>query len=203
MNYLVGLTGGIGSGKTTVADMFAELGVRVVDTDIISRQLTQPGGAAIPEIRTLFGADVIDGYGALDRNRMRELVFSDPAKKALLENILHPLIFAQTKQQATAPSTAPYTLVVVPLLFESGRYASWLQRTISVDCPEETQISRTMLRSNLEEKAVRAIMDQQLSRTERLRRADEVIRNAGDLNDLKMQVVGIHRRLSILATESD
>lgn len=203
MNYLVGLTGGIGSGKSTVADIFATLGVRIIDTDLISHQLTQAGGTAIPALRDAFGPEVIDAQGALDRGKMREIVFNDPAKKKRLETILHPLIFAETRLQAASPTQAPYSLVVVPLLFESGRYADWLQRVITVDCPEESQIARTMQRSKLDEPAVRAIMAQQFSRQERLALSDEVILNNGSLDDLKMQVIGIHCRLSELATESD
>ncbi len=203
MNYLVGLTGGIGSGKSTVADVFASLGARIVDTDLISRQLTQAGGAAIPAIRAAFGATLIDADGSLDRGSMRELVFGNPAEKKRLEAILHPLIFEQTQKLAASPTDAPYTLIVVPLLFESGRYAGWLQRVITVDCPEETQVTRTALRSNLDETAVRAIMAQQLSRAARRKLADEIIDNNGSLDDLKMQIVGIHRRLSALAAESD
>jgi dephospho-CoA kinase len=203
VNYLVGLTGGIGSGKSTVADMFAALGVRIVDTDLISHQLTQADGAAIPAIRDTFGPRLINAQGALDRGKMRELVFGNPAEKKRLEAILHPLIFAQSKQLAASSTDAPYTLVVVPLLFESGRYADWLQHVIAVDCPEESQIARTTQRSNLDEPAVRAIMAQQLSREARLTLADEILVNNGSLDNLKTQVVGIHRRLSALATESD
>ncbi len=203
MNYLVGLTGGIGSGKSTVADMFAALGVRIIDTDLISHQLTQAGGEAIPALRNTFGAHIINAQGALDRSRMREIVFSNPDDKKRLEAILHPLIFAHTKQQAASPTDVPYTLIVVPLLFESGRYADWLQRVITVDCPEESQIARTTQRSKLDEPAVRAIMAQQLSREERMALSDEVILNNAGLDDLKKQVVGIHHRLSALAAESD
>jgi dephospho-CoA kinase len=203
VNYLVGLTGGIGSGKSTVADLFAALGVRIVDTDLISHQLTQTGGAAIPAIRNTFGTQLVTDQGALDRSRMRELVFSSPEEKKRLEAILHPLIYAQTRDQAASASEAPYTMIVVPLLFESGRYTDWLQRVITVDCPEEAQIARTTQRSRLDEAAVRAIMAQQLDREARLTLADEVILNSGSLDDLKTQVVGIHRRLSALAAESD
>lgn len=203
MNYLVGLTGGIGSGKSTVADMFSALGVRIIDTDLISHQLTQTDGAAIPAIRDAFGTHLIDAKGALDRGKMRELVFGNPAEKQRLESILHPLIFALTKQQAGSFTEAPYTLIVVPLLFESGHYASWLQRVIAVDCPEESQVARTTQRSKLDEPAVRAIMAQQLGREARLALSDEVILNNGSLDDLRKQVVGMHRRLSCLASESD
>ncbi len=122
MNYLVGLTGGIGSGKSTVAQLFAALGARIVDTDLISHQLTQANGAAIPALLQAFGTTFIDAQGALDRARMRELVFTDRAAKERLEAILHPLILSQTREQATSPTDAPYTLIIVPLLFESGRY---------------------------------------------------------------------------------
>ncbi|MDO8925834.1 MAG: dephospho-CoA kinase [Sideroxyarcus sp.] len=203
MNYPVGLTGGIGSGKSTVADMFATLGVRIVDTDLISHQLTQAGGAAIAAIRNAFGDQVIDAQGALDRNKMRELIFGNQEEKQRLEDILHPLIYARAQQQAAAPTDAPYTLIVVPLLFESGRYAGWLKHVITVDCPEDSQIARTAQRSKLDATAIRAIMAQQLSREARLALSDEVIHNNGSLDYLKSQVVGIHRRLSALATESD
>jgi dephospho-CoA kinase len=203
VNYLVGLTGGIGSGKSTVADLFAAQGVRVVDTDLISRQLTQADGAALPAIRAAFGAEVIDADGTLNRNKMRELVFGNPAEKKRLESILHPLIYEQTRQLANSGTDAPYTLVVVPLLFESGRYTDWLHRIITVDCPEETQLFRTMQRSHMDEAAVRAIMAQQISRTERLALADDIITNNGPLDDLKAQIIGMHRRLSALAAESN
>lgn len=203
MSYLVGLTGGIGSGKSTVAALFAAQGVRVIDTDLISHQLTQSHGEAIPLIRKAFGDGAIDSHGALDRGRMRQLVFAAPAAKLKLEAILHPLILARSRELAAEPTAAPYTLVVVPLLFESDRYADWMDRTLAVDCPEESQVARTMQRSQLSETEVRAILAQQLGRTERLRLADEVIRNDGTLDNLKSQVDGIHRRLSALAAESD
>lgn len=203
MSYLVGLTGGIGSGKSTVADMFAALGARVVDTDLISRQLTQASGAAIPAIRAAFGTEFIDADGVLNRNKMRELVFGNPDEKRRLESILHPLIYERTRQLANTATDAPYTLVVVPLLFESGRYTDWLHRVIAVDCSEETQISRTMLRSHMDEAAVRAIMATQFSRAQKLVLADEIITNDGTLDDLKTQIIGMHRRLSALAAESN
>lgn len=203
MNYLVGLTGGIGSGKSTVADMFAAHGVRIVDTDLISRQLTQPGGAAITAIRNGFGDDFIAADGSLDRGRMRKLIFAERASRLRLEAILHPLILAQVRQQASLPTTAPYTMIVIPLLFESGGYAEWLHRVIAVDCPEATQIARTVQRSGLDEVTVRAIMAQQLGRTERLQKADDIIRNEGSLDELGKQIAAMHRHLCQLAAESD
>lgn len=203
MSLLVGLTGGIGSGKSTVADMFATRGARIIDTDLISHQLTQAGGQAIPAIRDRFGSDFIDATGALDRGKMRKHVFASHTEKQLLESILHPLILAQTKQLAASATDAPYTVIVVPLLFESAHYAGWLDHVICVDCSEETQIARTLQRSKLDEQAVRAIMAQQLSRSARAHLANEVIHNDGSLPDLEEQVVGIHHRLSVAAAERD
>jgi dephospho-CoA kinase len=195
VNYLVGLTGGIGSGKSTVAHLFAALGARIVDTDLISHQLTQASGAAIPAIHETFGAEFIDAQGALDRARMRQLVFTDTAAKLRLEAILHPLILVQTREQASAPTDAPYTLIIVPLLFESDHYRDWLNRVIVVDCPEQLQIERTMRRNGLSEPAVRAIMAQQIDRTRRLQLADDIISNDGDMNALREQVKKLHDRL--------
>jgi len=190
-----GLTGGIGSGKSEVARLLVELGARVIDTDEISRQLSARDGLAIPEIGEIFGANYITAEGALDRARMRQLVFSDPASKMRLQNILHPMILAETKTRALMPSLAPYTLVVVPLLFESMRYRNWLQRVIVVDCPETGQIRRTMQRNGLDETAVRAIMAQQMTRAMRLHLADEIVHNDGDLDALKIEVAQLHQRL--------
>ncbi len=195
MNYLVGLTGGIGSGKSTVAHLFGALGARIVDTDLISHQLTQANGAAVPAIRQTFGAEFVDAQGALDRARMRQLVFADTAAKQRLEAILHPLILAQTREQAIAPTDAPYTLIIVPLLFESDHYRDWLNRVIVVDCPEQLQIERTIQRNGLSEAAVRAIMAQQIDRKRRLQLADDVISNDGDMDTLREQVKKLHDRL--------
>jgi len=194
-HYCHGLTGGIGSGKSTVARLFADLGARIVDTDLISHQLTQAKGAAIPAIQKAFGTEFVDTEGALDRNKMRELVFVDSDAKRRLEAILHPLILSQTRALAATITEAPYTLVIVPLLFENGRYRDWLHRVIVVDCPENQQIERTTQRSGLTEPAVRAIMRQQLDRTRRLQLADEIIRNDGSMDTLREQVRELHSRL--------
>ncbi len=195
MNYPVGLTGGIGSGKSTVAGLFAELGARIVDTDQIAHQLTQSNGAAIPAIRVAFGAEFLDQHGALDRARMRELIFADTSAKQRLEAILHPLILERSRELASSPTEAPYTLIIVPLLFESGHYREWLRRVIVVDCPVELQIERTVRRSGLGVAAVRAIMAQQLDRARRLALADEVIHNDVDLDALRAQVEKLHASL--------
>ena len=203
MSYSIGLTGGIGSGKSTVAALFKECGVTVIDSDAISHQLTHPGGGAIAAIRAAFGAGYIDASGALDRQKMRQLVFSDPAAKQRLEGILHPLIHAQMLAQARVANTSPYLLMVVPLLFETQNYLELVQRTLVVDCAESTQVARAMQRSGLGEQEVRAIMAQQISRIERLQRADDIIQNDGDLQSLRQQVEQSHRHYLALSAGSD
>ncbi|KAF0206581.1 MAG: dephospho-CoA [Gallionellaceae bacterium] len=202
-HLLIGLTGGIGSGKSTVAALFAQLGVRIIDTDELSRNLTQSGGAAIAAIRAAFGAEYIDASGALDRSKMRARVFSNPAEKARLEAILHPAILEQVKRLAANPTAAPYTVAVIPLLFQISGYRDWLQLTLAVDCPEDTQIARTMQRSGLSKPEVQAIMAQQTPRPQRLQLADDVIHNDADLSALTEQVAQLHKRYLTITAGSD
>ncbi len=192
MSYRVGLTGGIGSGNSAVAALFREQGIAVIDSDAISHQLTQAGGAAIPEICAAFGAPYVEAGGALNRVKMRALVFSDPGARKRLEAILHPQIRAEMLAQAEAAAAPPYLLLVVPLLFEAPNYRELAQRTLVVDCAEETQVARTMQRSALSAAEVRAIMAQQMPRAERLRLADDVIHNDGGMDELRRQVLQLH-----------
>ena len=203
MTVSIGLTGGIGCGKSTVAALFRESGATVIDSDAISHQLTQPAGAAIEPIRTAFGADYIDASGALDRARMRHLIFSDAAAKQRLEGILHPLIRTQMLERIRTGGTAPYFLLVVPLLFEARAYHELVQRTLVVDCDEAAQIARTMQRSGMSEPEVRAIIAQQMARTERLHLADDIIRNDAGMDTLRPQVEQLHLRYMALSTGSD
>ena len=191
MVYCVGMTGGIGCGKTTVARFFAELGAGVVDTDDISRQLTAADGAAMPAIRATFGADFVDASGALVRAKMRQLIFTDPAEKARLEAILHPLIRTQV-EAALAQVRAPYVLLVVPLLLETRQYLPLVQRVLVVDCLEADQIARTMARSQLSQAEVQSIMCNQLTRSERVRQADDLLVNGGALEALHSAVQKLH-----------
>lgn len=202
-HLLIGLTGGIGSGKSTVASLFEKLGVRIIDTDEISRNLSNFGGKAIPQIIDTFGTDFIDSAGALNRSKMREYVFANKTAKARLEAILHPLILELAKQVASTPTSAPYTFVVIPLLFESQNYRGWLHRTLVVDCPEDIQLSRTMQRNGLDKALVQSIMAQQISRNQRLALADDVIQNDKDLPSLSAQVGLLHERFLNLADGSD
>jgi len=200
---LIGLTGGIGSGKSTVADLFAEQGARIIDTDVLSHQLTAPSGAAMTLIGQEFGEQFIQADGALDRAKMRLHIFAEACEKKKLEAILHPLILALTKQAIAVPSGAPYTLLVVPLLFEGKNYQAWLARSLVVDCQESSQIQRTMRRSGLPEAAVRSIVAQQISRAERLRLADDVITNDADLSALAHQVARLHQSYLALSVGND
>lgn len=193
MPYVVGLTGGIGSGKSAAADEFARLGTTVVDTDVIAHELTRAGGAAIAGIRGIFGETAIAADGAMDRKKVRELVFAEPAARARLEGLLHPLIREVSQRRIGAAST-PYAVLVVPLLIESGNYRSRVQRVAVVDCAEELQVSRVCARSGLAEDEVRRIMATQVSRMARLAAADDVIDNSGGLAALHQRVGALHQQ---------
>lgn len=191
LRFAIGLTGGIGCGKTTVANMFGALGASLVDTDDIAHALTAPGGAAMPAIEQDFGAQFITTEGALDRARMRALVYADPAAKIRLEAILHPRIRDAALAQA-ASATGSYVIYVVPLLIESGTWRERVARVLAIDCDEAVQIARVMARNNLSEPQVRAIMATQVTRDERLANADDVITNNGDKALLPPQIARLH-----------
>ena len=198
MPYCVGLTGGIGSGKSAASDLFAGLGAGVVDTDEISRALTAPGGAAIEPIRQAFGKEYVAADGGLDRARMRKLVFGDAEAKRKLEAILHPRIRERLRADVAA-ARQPYVIAVVPLLFETGAYRDLLQRVVVVDCDDDEQVRRVSTRSGLSAQEVQAIMAAQLPRAERVRRADDVLSNDGSLEALRAQVERLHARYLELA----
>lgn len=191
MAFSVGLTGGIGCGKTTVANMFAELGATLVDTDEIAHALTAPGGAAMAALVAEFGPAYATTDNALDRSRMRELVFSDLDAKQRLEAILHPRI-RDAALAAAALATGPYVIFVVPLLIESGTWRARVTRVLAIDCPEELQVARVMARNGLTEAQVRAIMSTQVTRAERLAAADDIVANDGDINALRPQITRLH-----------
>lgn len=201
MSLVIGLTGGIGSGKTSAARIFSALGVDVVDTDAIARELTQPGGEAIADIRQAFTEKFISPDGALKREEMRSLVFSDSSARNTLEAILHPLIRVEVARRI-ADCGAPYGMIVVPLLLETGAYHELIQRILVVDCSEHDQIVRAATRTGLDERTVYAIMSAQLSRKERLQQADDVIINDADMAHLERQVNALHRKYLALANKS-
>jgi dephospho-CoA kinase len=191
--FKLGLTGGIGSGKTYVANLLAGWGASVIDTDQIAHALTAPEGLAIAPIRAAFGSDVIGPEGALDRARMRELVFSNPTERATLEGILHPLIAQEVLVQAKA-ATGLYAVFVVPLLVESGRWRDRIDRLCVVDCDEATQIARVQARSGIPTDTIRRILDAQATRAQRLAVADDIIVNSASttVEELEKQVLVLH-----------
>jgi dephospho-CoA kinase len=194
---LVGLTGGIGSGKTAVSDLLGKLGAGIIDTDLIAHQITAPEGAAIPLIQEQFGPEFIDATGALNRSKMRTLVFGNPQARLSLEAITHPLIREETIRQAKHLNQegAPYLVFVVPLLIESGSWQGLIDYLVVVDCPVETQIERVMQRSNLPRAEVEKILKAQASRQERLSAANTVIENQGSLADLEGEVKTLHQKI--------
>jgi dephospho-CoA kinase len=198
MPYCIGLTGGIGSGKSSAAKIFQEFGAAVIDTDEISHELTRTGGAALAMIREQFGANYLAADGSMDRAAMRRLIFEDTAAKKKLEAILHPMI-RSTVRTRIARTRAPYVLVAVPLLLETGAYKDFISRVLVVDCNEALQVERTMRRSKLTADEVRAIMAAQLPRQERLVRADDVLRNDSDMAALRGQIAALHARYLALA----
>lgn len=193
MSFVVGLTGGIGSGKSAAADEFARLGATVVDTDVIARELTAAGGAAMPEVERLFGKGIVGADGAMDRAKVRARVFADPAARKALEALLHPMIRDESRRRIASAKSA-YVVHVVPLLIESADYRMRVDRVLVVDCPEALQIARVRARSGLSEAEVQSILASQASRAERLAAADDVIDNAGSLEALRKQVAALHQR---------
>ncbi|SPB17260.1 dephospho-CoA kinase [Caballeronia novacaledonica] len=199
--FSIGLTGGIGSGKSTVADLFAARGAPLIDTDLIAHQITAQGGVAMPLIASEFGDDFIAANGSLDRAKMRALVFADDTAKARLERIVHPLIRAETERQRLAAQGA-YHIVVVPLLVEAGEWAERVSRVLVVDCPVETQIARVMRRNGFTREQVLAIIAKQASREARLAAADDIVVNDETVtrDALAQQVDSLHARYLSLAT---
>jgi len=195
MPLVIGLTGGVGSGKSSAAKFFAELGADVIDTDEIAHQFTRPEGVAMAAIQREFGEDFITTAGALDREKMRSLVFSDSNSRKKLEAILHPLIRTEAARRA-AITAAPYVVMVVPLLLETGNYREMVQRILVIDCNEHSQIDRAMVRSGLSRQEVEAIMRVQISRQERLQQAGDVIINDSDMAHLRQQVEMLHQKYS-------
>ena len=191
--YTVGLTGGIGCGKSTVADLFAGLGASIVDTDVIAHALTAPGGAAMPELLAAFGPGCVDASGAMDRARMRALVFGDAGARAALEAILHPRIRSATLA-AAGSATGPYVMLVVPLLLETGQWRARLQRLLVIDCPETLQVERVMARNGMPRQQVAAIMASQVSRQARRAAADDIVVNDAGPDALLPQIAALHAK---------
>ncbi len=198
---VVGLTGGIGSGKSTVSDLFAERGVPVIDTDLIARQLTAPGGEALAAICKAFTDAVLHADGTLDRAQLRKVVFNDPSARRQLEAILHPRIRLEVERLLSRVQSS-YVVIVIPLLVESGGYGDLLNRVLVIDCPETLQMERVMARSRLTREEVVAVMAAQASRAFRLSAADDVLVNTGAQDVLQAEVERLHQRYLELSMAS-
>ena len=194
---LIALTGGIASGKSAVADLFAKLGVPVLDTDKIARDVVAPGSPVLDQLVAKFGAEILDAQGGLDRARMRERVFTDPQQRLELEAIIHPAIRAELAQRSAAAG-GDYQVHVIPLLAETGRAEAY-DRVLVVDCPEGSQIGRLMARDGASREQAERILAAQVSREERLNAAHDVIENTGTLEDLERCVQILHRNYALLA----
>ncbi len=191
----IGLTGGIGSGKTRIANILADQGASVIDTDLVAHQLTAPLGLAMPAIIEKFGLDMVATDGSLDRVRMRQHIFADPANRHMLESILHPMISQEVSQKATQ-AQGIYIVLVVPLLVETGRWLDWVDRVCVVDCDKTTQIERVKHRSGLTQIEIESILSAQATRAQRLAVADDMIDNTSqtDHDALTKQVLELHRQ---------
>jgi len=196
--YTVVITGGIASGKSAVSDLFARLGAAVVDTDLIAREVVQPGQPALHQIATEFGDDFLDKEGRLDRRKMRATIFSDPEMKHRLEAILHPLI-AEEVFNKMKQLNAPYCILVIPLYTESSRY-QWVDRVLVIDVPEEIQLERVMVRDRITREQAQAILDAQSSRQTRLAVADDILENSGTVDELHSKVEALHQKYLKLAS---
>lgn len=192
--YVVGLTGGIGCGKSEAARSFAKLGVPIVDVDVIARQLTTAGQATLGEIVDVFGKEYLLPDGNLNRALMREKVFNDMAARKDLESIMHPAIHTQALQEMQDNRDAPYQILAISLLFENQRYKDNVTRSLVIDCDESLQIIRTMKRSGISEQTVRGIMAAQVSRATRIKMADDLIENEGSLEELHQKIAEIHKK---------
>jgi dephospho-CoA kinase len=199
---IIGLTGGIGSGKSAVERLWTSKGLPVLDTDHVSKALTAAGGRAMPELIHQFGQEYVDQSGALDRNKMRALVFADASARVKLETVLHRMILEQCEQWFILQKHEPIAVLAVPLLFERGNLLRYVDRSVVVDCQTSTQIDRVMRRSNLNNEAVEAVMRTQLTRLQRLAKADEIIDNEQSLADLEANAMACLQRLMKRATAS-
>ncbi len=197
----IGLTGGIGCGKSTVGNLFAELGIPVIDTDTIAHELVRPGQQALASIKATFGEDFIQPDGCLDRAKLRSHVFADAAARERLESILHPLIKQEMLERAEKAHDAPYCIFAIPLLYEQG-WGRLVDRVLVIDCTPEQQITRTVARSGLSENEILAIMATQFDRARRISAADDIIENTGDPDELLTRVDALHRQYIELASNS-
>jgi dephospho-CoA kinase len=197
----IGLTGGIASGKSTVTQRFAELGVPVIDADVAARNVVERGKPGLEQVVRRFGSGVLDAHGNLDRQALRALIFKDPASRQALDAILHPLIRTDMEAQAGS-AKGPYLVMAIPLLIEGGQYRERVDRVLVVDADEATQVQRVQARDGSSAEQARAILASQASRAQRLAAADDVLLNAGTVADLRLSVDRLHEKYLHLAQTS-
>lgn len=198
----IGLTGGIASGKSAASDSFASLGIPVIDTDILSRELVQPGTQGLQKIIESFGEGVLDDTGTLDRARLREIVFASDAKRQLLEDILHPAIRDRVEELVAEITRAPYVIIVIPLLFET-RYPIPVDRVLVIDVDENRQLERLVQRDGVSREQARAMLRAQARRETRIEQADDVVRNDGSIEELRAQLLALHHNYLMIAGKAE
>ncbi|KAG1647833.1 Dephospho-CoA kinase [Nymphon striatum] len=192
--YIVALTGGIGSGKTQATNMFAVLGVPIVDLDVISHQLTAANQPLVDTIKSTFGNEYVSEDGALERTKMRQLVFNSDSARSQLNNLLHPAIFEEAFKQLKKIKNSPYAIIAIPLLKEDSAYRTIIDRVLTIDCDEDTQIDRVKVRNHLSEEEIKKIIASQVPRPVRLKMADDIIKNDGNIEELSQKVENLHQK---------
>lgn len=201
MSLIVGLTGGIGSGKSEASKRFAKRGVLVVDADVVAREVVEPNSAALTQIAAHFGGDILDAAGNLNRSKLREIIFSNPTEKQWLESLLHPIINAEIRRQL-ASSTSIYSVLVSPILLETQQFLL-VDRILVIDTSEQHQVERASQRDKNNEAQIKAIMQTQLSRQERCARATDIIQNHGSIDELDVQIEKLHQLYLELAAKTN
>ena len=196
------MTGGIGSGKSEVLKIFKSLSIKVIDLDNISKEITERSHQAIQEIKLVFGDAIFDKDNQLDRKKLKEIIFSDKNKKINLEKILHPKIYEEVKKRLNALSHESYVVIDIPLLFETNQYTSLISRSLVIDCKENDQIERVKKRDGIDISVIQSIIDQQINRSSRIEKADDVVINDGSIEKLEESIKSLHKKyLNLVAVK--
>jgi dephospho-CoA kinase len=200
--FIIGMTGGIGSGKSEALKIFKSLSIKVIDLDSISKEITERSHQAIQEIKLVFGDAIFDKDNQLDRKKLKEIIFSDKNKKINLEKILHPKIYEEVKKRLNALSHESYVVIDIPLLFETNQYTSLISRSLVIDCKENDQIERVKKRDGIDISVIQSIIDQQINRSSRIEKADDVVINDGSIEKLEESIKSLHKKyLNLVAVK--
>jgi dephospho-CoA kinase len=200
--FIIGMTGGIGSGKSEALKIFKSLSIKVIDLDNISKEITETSHQAIQEIKLVFGDAIFDKDNQLDRKKLKEIIFSDKNKKINLEKILHPKIYEEVKKRLNALSYESYVVIDIPLLFETNQYTSLISRSLVIDCKENDQIERVKKRDGIDISVIQSIIDQQINRSSRIEKADDVVINDGSIENLEESIKSLHKKyLNLVAVK--